>query len=71
MILQFNIDIKTIRKAYILADLELPSDEEIESILKDTVVDFSSMPKDEDIMNAELGFAMMAIGTANENKDKK
>jgi hypothetical protein len=61
MVIKFNVDIKTIRKAFALMELDVPSDAEIESKMSNAVVDLSDSD-DTDIKQAELAFTLMAIG---------
>lgn len=61
MTIKFNVDIKTVRKAFAIIDEDIPSDEIIESKLSEAVIDLSNS-KDEDIKRAELGFVIAAIG---------
>lgn len=63
MEIKYNLDIKTVKRAMALLDMDIPSDEEIETKMKDLVVDLTK-GADEDSKNAELGFALIAIGQA-------
>lgn len=63
MIVKFNINPKTIKKAMAILELDIPSDEEMDKKFSDITVDISGSD-DEDVKQAELGFAFMAIGEA-------
>lgn len=59
---KFKIDIKTARKAFVLIDEEIPSDEVIIAKLNSVVIDLTKSD-DDDIQGAELGF-MIAVAKA-------
>jgi hypothetical protein len=61
MEVKFNIDIKTVRKSFAIIGLDIPSDEEILTKMQSGVVDLTK-EQDEDSKQAELAFALMAIG---------
>jgi len=64
MEIRFNVDIKKIRQAFALVEMDVPSDEEIKEKFDNNVVDFSEYAKgDADVRQAEIGFALMAIST--------
>jgi len=66
MEITFNVDIKTLRKAFVLVDEYLPSDEEIAEKLKGRVIDISGA-KDEDTQSIELAVCLTAMGKVFEN----
>ena len=61
MEIKFKADIKTIRKAFALVDLDIPSDEVIEATFRNGVIDISE-DQAPDMQQAYLGFIMLAIG---------
>ncbi len=63
MIIKFEVDIKTLRKCFAIADMEIPTDQEIEAKMSDFVMNLSKY-NDADMKQAELGFALVAIGHA-------
>lgn len=65
MEIKFNIDIKTVRKAFALMEMDIPHDDEIEKKLSSVVVDLSNSG-DTDMEQAEMGITLMAIGKAFE-----
>lgn len=67
MLVKFNINPKTIKKAMAILELDIPFDEEIEKKFSDIIVDISDSD-DEDVKQAELGFTFIAIGKAFEEK---
>lgn len=66
MKISFNVDIKTIRKAFALVEMDIPSDEEIERKLSNTFIDLSGSD-DADMQQAEMGFTLIAISKAFED----
>lgn len=69
MLVKFNINPKTIKKAMAILELDIPSDKKIEKRFSDIIVDISDSD-DEDVKQAELGFAFMAIGKVLEVENK-
>lgn len=69
MLVKFNINPKTIKKAMAILELDIPSDEEIEKRFAHIIVDISDSD-DEDVKQAELGFTFMAIGKVLEAENK-
>lgn len=65
MEIKFKVDIKTVRKAFALMEMDIPHDDEIEKKLSSVVVDLSNSG-DTDMEQAEMGFTLMAIGKAFE-----
>lgn len=61
MEIKFKVSLKTIKRAFAFAELDIPSDEELESKLAETVIDLSGSD-DADMKQAELGFCLIAIG---------
>lgn len=51
------VNLKTIKRAYALLDLDIPSDEEIENKMSNLVIDLSG----EAMQEAELGMAVLAL----------
>lgn len=60
MQIQLKVDIKTIKRAYAILDMDIPSEEEINDKFSKIVVDLSG-ESDPNIKQAELGFVCMAI----------
>ena len=58
MEIKFNVDIKTVKKAYALLGEDIPSDEEIENKMKDIVVDFTTMPMTVDVCPMYWGMSL-------------
>jgi len=58
MEIKFKIDIKTVRKAFAILEMDIPSDEEIEGKLSNKVFDLSGDP---DMKDQELGVALIAM----------
>jgi hypothetical protein len=63
----FPADIKTVRKAFVLLDQDVPSDEEIFLKLNGKVVDLSALD-DEEINKAILGFTLMTVASLFQDK---
>lgn len=62
MEIRFNVDIKKVRQAFALAEMDVPTDEEIADKFANNVVDLSEYAKgDADVKQAELGVTLMAI----------
>lgn len=60
MEVRFKLDIKTVRKALAMLDVDIPSDEEIISRMDGKLIDITKFT-DEENKQAELGFAIIAI----------
>jgi len=60
MTVKFEVNLKTVKRAFALLNTDIPSDEEIERKLSDITVDLSG-EQDEEFKQAELGFVMMAM----------
>jgi hypothetical protein len=71
MEIRFNVDMKVIRKAFALLEVEIPSDEEVQQKFANAVVDLTKMDSDEDIRQAELGFVVLAIGAVYDEQKQK
>ena len=66
MEIRFSVDIKSVRKAFALMEMDIPSDEEIQNKLENKVVNLEASYEeaDEDFKQAKLGFILIAIGQA-------
>ena len=65
MEIRFSVDIKSVRKAFALMEIDIPSDEEIESKLSNKVVNLEESYEEEEVIKqAKLGFILIAIGQA-------
>lgn len=62
MELKLKIDLKVFRKAFAVAEMDIPSDVEIEDKFKDFALDLDSISDDEEMKKLPFALALMSIG---------